>query len=113
MWRKIVRKVFFWEHSPGTPAIDARITGWGGGGDTDDSDSGEPAVLDRDGDGVELVALEDSTALYDIDGDGRLDALDVEWGRFRVWRDLARTVRATRGRFRRLPRWGSRRVEVP
>lgn len=55
---------------------------------------------------MELVALEDSTAFYDIDGDGCLDGLDAEWGRFRVWRDLARMVRATRGRFRRLPRRG-------
>ena len=31
---------------------------------------GKPVVLDLDGDGVELVALEDSTAFYDIDGDG-------------------------------------------
>ena len=39
-----------------------------GGGDS--GDSGKPVVLDLDGDGVELVALEDSTAFYDIDGDG-------------------------------------------
>ena len=41
---------------------------FGGGGDS--GDSGKPVVLDLDGDGVELVALEDSTAFYDIDGDG-------------------------------------------
>ena len=31
---------------------------------------GKPIILDLDGDGVELVDLEDSTAFYDIDGDG-------------------------------------------
>ncbi len=36
----------------------------GGGG------GAKPIVLDLDGDGVELVALEDSTAFYDINGDG-------------------------------------------
>ena len=36
----------------------------GGGGD------GYPIVLDLDGDGVELVPLEESTAFYDINGDG-------------------------------------------
>ena len=40
-----------------------------GGGDGPGS-GGKPVVLDLDGDGVELVALEDSTAFYDIDGDG-------------------------------------------
>ena len=30
----------------------------------------KPIVLDLDGDGVELVALADSTAFYDADGDG-------------------------------------------
>jgi len=35
----------------------------GGGGD-------KPIVLDLDGDGVELVPIEDSTAFYDINGDG-------------------------------------------
>ncbi len=35
-----------------------------GGGD------GKPIILDLDGDGVELVPLEDSTAFYDINGDG-------------------------------------------
>ena len=37
--------------------------GNGGGG-------GKPIVLDLDGDGVELSALEDSAAFYDINGDG-------------------------------------------
>ena len=36
----------------------------GGGGD------GKPIVLDLDGDGVELVPLKDSTARFDINGDG-------------------------------------------
>ena len=43
------------------------------GGDGDggsDGGGGKPIVLDLDGDGVELVALEDSTAFYDINGDG-------------------------------------------
>ena len=43
------------------------------GGDGDGGDGGgggKPIVLDLDGDGVELVALEDSTAFYDINGDG-------------------------------------------
>ncbi len=38
--------------------------GGGGGG------GGKPIVLDLDGDGVELIELEDSTAFYDINGDG-------------------------------------------
>lgn len=42
----------------------------GNSGGGDDAGSGKPVVLDLDGDGVELVALEDSTAFYDIDGDG-------------------------------------------
>ena len=43
------------------------------GGDGDggsDGGGGKPIVLDLDGDGVELVALDDSTAFYDINGDG-------------------------------------------
>ena len=118
--------------------------GSGGGDGGSSSGGGKPVVLALDGDGVELVSLEDSTAFYDIDGDGyrermgwlsaddgllaydkngdgvisgreelsfvdyvpgartdleglahfdsngdgRLDASDAEWGRFRVWRDL-------------------------
>ena len=38
----------------------------GGGG----GDGGKPIVLDLDGDGVELVPLEESMAFYDINGDG-------------------------------------------
>ena len=48
-------------------------TGEGGdGGDGGDGGSGggKPVFLDLDGDGVELVSLEDSTAYYDIHGDG-------------------------------------------
>ena len=41
--------------------------GCGGG---DDGGSGKPIVLDLDGDGVELVGLEDSTAFFDINGNG-------------------------------------------
>ena len=39
-----------------------------GGGS--DGGSGKPIILDLDGDGVELVDLDESTAFYDIDGDG-------------------------------------------
>ena len=43
----------------------------GGDGDGDSGGGGgKPIVLDLDGDGVELVALDDSTAFYDINGDG-------------------------------------------
>ena len=44
--------------------------GGGGGGDGGGSGGGKPVLLDLDGDGVELVALEDSSAFYDIRGDG-------------------------------------------
>ena len=40
------------------------------GGDDGGGGSAKPIVLDLDGDGVELVALDDSTAFYDINGDG-------------------------------------------
>ncbi len=39
-------------------------------GESGDSGGGKPIVLDLDGDGVELVALETSTAFFDINGDG-------------------------------------------
>ena len=39
-------------------------------GGSDGGGFGKPIVLDLDGDGVELVDLDDSTAFYDIDGDG-------------------------------------------
>ena len=45
----------------------------GSGTDTlgaDDDSGGKPIVLDLDGDGVELVDIDDSTAFYDINGDG-------------------------------------------
>ena len=45
-------------------------TGPGDPGGGDNGGSAKPIVLDLDGDGVELVALEDSTAFYDINGDG-------------------------------------------
>ncbi len=35
-----------------------------------DGGAGKPIILDLDGDGLELVALEDSSAFYDINGDG-------------------------------------------
>ena len=44
--------------------------GDGGGGEGDGGGGGKPILLDLDGDGVELVSLEDSTAFYDIHGDG-------------------------------------------
>ena len=45
--------------------------GTGEGGDGGDGGGGgKPVFLDLDGDGVELVSLEDSTAFYDIHGDG-------------------------------------------
>lgn len=43
---------------------DSDTGGNGGGG------GGKPIVLDLDGDGVELVPLDESTAFYDINGDG-------------------------------------------
>ena len=123
-------------------------------------------VLDLDGDGVELVSLEDSTAFYDIDGDGyrermgwvspddgllaydrngdgatagrdelsfvdyvagartdleglrhfdsngdgRLDASDAEWGRFRVWRDLDQDGESASGELRTLAEAGVRSI---
>ena len=42
----------------------------GGGGGGDGGGGGKPVFLDLDGDGVELVSLENSTAFYDIHGDG-------------------------------------------
>ena len=40
------------------------------GGNQNGGGGGKPIVLDLDGDGVELVPLEDSTAFFDINGDG-------------------------------------------
>ena len=63
----------------GTGPVDMGVpTGPLGGNPNDESDQGgddsgpggKPIVLDLDGDGVELVALEDSTTFYDINGDG-------------------------------------------
>jgi Ca2+-binding RTX toxin-like protein len=48
-------------------------SGYGGGGDpaADSEQNGNmPIVLDLDGDGVELVDIDESTAFYDINGDG-------------------------------------------
>ncbi|MYD23393.1 MAG: hypothetical protein F4X04_14335 [Holophagales bacterium] len=41
-----------------------------GGNENGGGDGGKPIVLDLDGDGVELVPLEESTAFFDINGDG-------------------------------------------
>src|SRR3546814_997200 len=38
--------------------------------------TGPPVILDLDGDGVELVRLIDSTAAFDMDGDGVADTAD-------------------------------------
>ena len=51
--------------SPGNPSDDG-----GGGGGGNDGGFGKPVVLDLDGDGVELIELEDSAAFYDIHGTG-------------------------------------------
>ncbi len=48
-----------------TPGVEGNENGGGDGGG-----SGKPIMLDLDGDGVELVPLEDSTAFFDINGDG-------------------------------------------
>ena len=50
--------------------LDQDGDGFYDGGSDGPGNGGKPVVLDLDGDGVELVALEDSTAFYDIDGDG-------------------------------------------
>ena len=53
--------------------VDSGQDGDGGpdGGDPGGGDpGGKPIVLDLDGDGLELVALEESTAFYDLNGDG-------------------------------------------
>ena len=42
----------------------------GAGGDGGGGGGGKPVLLDLDGDGVELIELEDSTAFYDIHGTG-------------------------------------------
>ena len=60
-------------HSPG------QSNGNGNNGDDGDANGsgggGKPIVLDLDGDGVELVPLEKSTARYDIDGDGERERM--------------------------------------
>ena len=52
--------------------VDSGQDGGGGpdGGDPGSGFGGKPIVLDLDGDGLELVALEESTAFFDLDGDG-------------------------------------------
>jgi hypothetical protein len=70
----------------------------------------DPLVIDLDGDGIELVALADSGAWFDIDGDlfaertgwvggddgllvldgngnGRISAADAIWSALQIWRD--------------------------
>ena len=56
---------------PGQEAVDnSHDDDPGGEGGDGGGGGGKPIVLDLDGDGVELVALDDSTAFYDINGDG-------------------------------------------
>lgn len=52
-----------------TPGVEGSSTGSGdnGGGG---GGGGKPIILDLDGDGVELVPLDESTAFYDLNGDG-------------------------------------------
>ena len=45
---------------------------YGGDDDSDSGGGGKPIVLDLDGDGVELTSLDESSAFYDINGDGYL-----------------------------------------
>jgi len=65
--------------STGVPSIDSvSDPNFGGPVDAPDSNAngddgggtGKPIVLDLDGDGVELVPLEESTSFFDINGDG-------------------------------------------
>ena len=66
--------------SMGPPGSDGTNTGTNDDSSTSDDSSadngggegggGKPIVLDLDGDGVELVPLEESTAFFDINGDG-------------------------------------------
>jgi len=142
--------------------------GNGGGGDDGNSGGGKPVILDLHGDAVELVSLEDSTAFYDIDGDGyrermlwvsaddgllaydkngdgvisgreelsfvdyvpgartdfeglahfdsngdgRLDASDAEWGRFRVWRDLDQDGESDPGELQTLAEAGISSIDL-
>ena len=55
---------------PGSDGVSTGDTSTEDGGDGNGGGGGKPIVLDLDGDGVELVPLEKSTALYDINGDG-------------------------------------------
>ena len=56
-------------------------SGYGSPGGGDNGGSAKPIVLDLDGDGVVLVALEDSTAFYDINGDGLILPHEAATGR--------------------------------
>ncbi|MDE0408366.1 MAG: hypothetical protein OXN81_10950, partial [Alphaproteobacteria bacterium] len=55
--------------SASTGTSTSSSTGSDSNGDGDSGDS-KPIMLDLDGDGVELVPLEESTAFFDINGDG-------------------------------------------
>ena len=54
----------------GSGAASSGGGGGEGGGDGCGGGTGKPVLLDLDGDGIELTSLEDSTAFYDIHGDG-------------------------------------------
>ena len=55
---------------PGSDGVSTGNPSTGNDGDGNGGGGGKPIVLDLDGDGVELVPLEKSTALYDINGNG-------------------------------------------
>ncbi|MEC9291283.1 MAG: Ig-like domain-containing protein [Pseudomonadota bacterium] len=56
-----------------TVTVNVRNT-WNPGGDGGGDGGGDcPLIIDLDGDGLELIALEDSNAMFDVDGDGQAE----------------------------------------